>query len=499
MAQSGTTKKIVVIGGGLGGMSAAISLATQGFEVELFEKNDKLGGKLNLLEKDGYSFDLGPSLIILPHLFRRLFEAAGHGMEEYVEFQELSPQWRSVFEDGMVLDLYSDMRLMERELEKVGAEAEGYWSFIEYSRKLYKFAEEAYLERGSDTVRQIVAGYNAIKAFYDLDIHASMHQGIRRHVKEPHLVQMLDFFIKYVGSSAFDSPALMNLLPYSQLGYGEFYVKGGMYNLARGMRRLMDDLGVVTHVGREVTRIEASQRSVRGIELADGTFVAADVVVSNMEVIPAYERLLGEKGAMMAKYRRIYEPACSGLVIHLGVDKQYDLLRHHNFYFARDAKKHWDQIHHDKVLPDDPTLYVVCPTKTDPALAPEGHDIVKILPHIPYAQPEPFSAADYDALKERVYDKMERMGLRNLRKHIVVEDVLVPEDIERMYYSNKGAIYGVVSDRKKNLALKAPKQSEKYDNLYFVGGSVNPGGGTCMVVLSGQNVGHMIRKRYATA
>jgi diapolycopene oxygenase len=499
MAYTAKSKKIAVIGGGLGGMSAAISLATHGFDVELFEKNDKLGGKLNVLEKDGYSFDLGPSLIILPHLFRRLFEAAGRTMEDYVEFQELSPQWRSVFEDGKVLDLYSDMRLMERELEKVGAEAAGYYGFIEYSRKLYKFAEEAYLERGSDTVRQIISGYNAAKAFYDLDFHASMHQGVSRHLREPHLVQMFDFFIKYVGSSAFDAPALMNLLPYSQLGYGEFYVKGGMYNLARGLRRLMDELGVAVSLDCEVTGIKTTQQHADGVELADGRFVPADVVVSNMEVIPAYERLLGEKGAMMSKYRRTYEPACSGLVVHLGVDKQYDLLRHHNFFFARDAKKHWDQIHHQKILPDDPTLYVVCPTKTDPDLAPAGHDIIKILPHIPYVQPQPFSAADYDALKERVYDKMERMGVRNLRKHIVVEDVLVPEDIERMYYSNRGAIYGVVSDRKKNFALKAPKQSERYDNLYFVGGSVNPGGGTCMVVLSGQNVGHMIRKRFANA
>jgi diapolycopene oxygenase len=492
-------KRIVVIGAGLGGISAAISLATHGFAVELYEKNDKIGGKLNVMVRDGFCFDLGPSLIILPHLFRRLFEQAGRRMEDYLELVELQPQWRCFYEDGVVLDLCSDMRQMERELEKLGEAARGYWSFVEYSRRLYKYAEAAYLERGADTVLEIIRGQSPLRTIQDTDLSATMDQGVRRHVKEPHLVQMLDFFIKYVGSSAYDAPGLMNLLAYSQLGYGTFYVRNGMYNLARGLGRLMDELNVKVHVGREVTRMIGRGSRLTGIELADGTQVEADVVVSNMEVIPAYERLLGESGKMMAKYRRMFEPACSGLVIHLGVDQAYPQLQHHNFFFSRDSKKHWSQIHKQKVLPDDPTLYVVCPTKTDSTIAPAGHHIIKVLPHIPYSQPVPFTAAEYERLKVRVLEKMERMGLEDLRKHVVVEDLLVPEDIERMYYSNKGAIYGVVSDRFKNFALKAPKHSEKYDNLYFVGGSVNPGGGTCMVVLSGQNVGTMIRKRYGAS
>jgi diapolycopene oxygenase len=147
-------------------------------------------------------------------------------------------------------------------------------------------------------------------------------------------------------------------------------------------------------------------------------------------------------------------------------------------------------------MPEDATIYLVCPTKTDRALAPEGHDIIKILPHIPYIQDPPFTRQDYDALKERQYDKLERMGLVDLRKHIVLEHVLTPDDLQRMYYSNRGAIYGVVSNRKKNYALKAPKQSSKYRNLYFVGGSVNPGGGTPMVVLSGQKAAELIVRNH---
>ena len=485
-------KKVVVIGAGLGGISAAISLAIEGFDVEIFEKNDKIGGKLNVLSKGGYSFDLGPSIIILPHLFRRLFERAGKVMEDYVRFEEVTPQWRSFFEDGTVIDLDPDVRVMERELAKLGEDAAGYWAFLEYSRKLYRFAEEAYLEKGSDTLGEILEGHGPLELADKTDIFRTVYQGVASTVRHQHLRDMLAFFIKYVGSSPYDAPAMLNLMAYAQLGYGLWYVSGGMYNLARGYEKLLRELGVAIHLGVEVVQILKSGSRVEGIVLSDGRTERADVVVSNMEVIPAYRQLLGEGGFMLHRYEYMFEPAASGLVVHLGVDRTYPQLAHHNFFFSRDPRTFLTTIHRRKQLPEDPTIYLVCPTRTNPALAPAGCDIIKALPHIPYIQDPPFTAADYQALEERVLDKLERMGLEGLRQHTVVKDVLTPDDLQRMYNSNKGAIYGVVCDRRRNFALKAPKRSEKYGNLYFVGGSVNPGGGTCMVVLSGQNVARRI-------
>lgn len=486
-------KRAVVIGAGLGGISAAISLASRGFRVEVHEKNPRIGGKLNVREQEGFSFDLGPSIIILPHLFRRLFERAGKRMEDYVEFVELQPQWRGFYEDGTVFDLHPDMRHMERELRKLGPEATGYWSFMEHSRALYGFAEKHYLERGSDTVREILRGAGPLEIQRGTDLFATMAEGVARHIQQPHLQDMMNFFIKYVGASAWDAPGLMNLLPYSQLGFGLWYVRGGMYNLARGYGRLLEDLGVDVHLESEVVRIATEGEGVTGVELADGTHVPADYVVSNMEVIPAYERLLGDtRSTMMRRYRIQYEPAASGLVIHLGLKKRFPQLAHHNFFYAQDVKGHLDTIHRRHEMPEDPTIYLVCPTRTNEDLAPEGHEIIKILPHIPYLQDPPFEAQAYQDLEERVYDKLERMGLEGLREATVVRHVLTPEDIQRMYYSNKGAIYGVVARRSRNFSLKAPKQSERYGNLFFVGGSVNPGGGTPMVVLSGQKAAERI-------
>ncbi len=492
-------KKAAVIGSGLGGISAAITLATKGFDVAVYEKNDKIGGKMNVREVDGFSFDLGPSLIILPHLFRRLYERAGRVMEDYVEFEELTPQWRGFYEDGTVLDLHPDMKMMERELEKLGAGAEGYWEFIEYSRRLWKYSEEAYLERGSDSLPDILRGFGPSEVLSGTDLSASVYRGVERYIKEPHLRDMLAFFIKYVGSSPYDSPGHLNLMAYSQLGYGVWYPKGGLYSIARGYQKLMEELGVEIHLDSEVVRINRSGSRVTGLELADGTTVAADAVVSNMEVIPTYKRLLGEGGMMMKRYEYMFEPAASGLVLHLGVDRKYPQLAHHNFFYSKDARKFLDTIHRRKRLPEDPHIYLVCATRTDESRAPEGCEVIKALPHIPYIQARPFTTKDYEELEERVIDKLERMGLTDLRRHVLVRDVLVPDDLERMYYSNKGSIYGVVNDWKRNFSLKAPKRSEKYGNLYFTGGSVNPGGGTCMVVLCGQNVGDLVARDHGPA
>ena len=486
--------RVVVVGAGLGGLSAAAGMAARGLQVEIYEKNERIGGKLNLHEQDGFAFDLGPSIIILPHLFERIFERAGRRMQDYVVFDELSPQWRSFFEDGTVLDLHSDMRAMEAELTKLGADAGGYWRFVEYSRRLYQFAERQYLERGADTLGEILSGASLREVAAGIDPMRTMHGGVSRFVKEPHLRDMLDFFIKYVGSSAYDAPALMNLLPYSQLGWGLWYVRGGMYNLARGLGRLLEELGVGVHLNQEVTELTRSGDRVDGVVLADGGRVPADYVVSNMEVIPAYRRLLHEDGLWLKRYDYMFEPAASGLVVHLGVKRAYPQLRHHNFFFSRDPKEHFDTIHRRKQLPEDPTIYLVYPTATNPAVAPEGHHIIKILPHIPYSQDPPFGPDDYRALKERVYCKLERMGLEGLREATVLEHVLVPEDLQRMYYSNRGAIYGVLSDWRRNFSLKAPKQSERYRNLFFTGGSVNPGGGTPMVVLCGQHVAERVAR-----
>jgi diapolycopene oxygenase len=489
-------QRVVVVGAGLGGISAAISLASEGFDVTVFEKNAHVGGKLNHQEVGGYRFDLGPSILILPHIFRRLWERVGRRMEDDLELQELAPHWRNFFTDGTHVDLHPDMRMMERELAKFSPEdGEGWWAYMDYSRRLFKFCEEAYFDRGADTVAALSRGYGLGEVRRRADpFSSSMAAGVARHVRHWKLQYILNFFIKYVGSSAYRAPAVYNLLAYSQMGYGEWYVKGGMFALSRALCRLADAVGVEVRTGAEVAEITRADGAATGVRLADGREERADWVVCNMEVIPAYKRLLGEPAgsAFMRRYERRYEPSCSGIVVHLGVDREYPQLAHHNFFFAENQKAHFDKVYVRHELPMDPTIYLVAPTRTDKALAPPGCEVIKLLPHIPHLREPRFTAAQYDALKQALYRKLEGMGLENLRKHIAVEQILLPDDIERMYYSNKGSIYGVVADRARNLGLRAPKRSERYRRLFFVGGSVNPGSGMPMAVSSGQMVRDLI-------
>ncbi len=481
------TKKVIVIGSGLGGLSAAISLAQEGYQVEVFEKNAQIGGKLNVLTAQGYSFDLGPSILTLPHLFERLFQRSGKRMADYIPIRPLRPHWRNFFEDGTVLDLVPETDQMVAELRKVGQDPERFQAFLNYAGKLYDTVNAGYFERGLDTLKDFQHHYGLMD-FLKFDLFRTMHGGVARFIDEPHVRDVLDYFIKYVGSSAYDAPAFMNCLPTIQFRHDLWYVDGGLYNIAHGLKKLMDELGIVVHLNREVARIRTQGERVTGITLVDGGQADADIVVSNMELIPAHRQLLPPDKAALRRLRR-FKPACSGLILDLGLDISYPQLAHHNFFYSANARKHFDAVFHKGELSADPTIYLVAASKTDPSVAPPGCDCLKILPHIPCLdETHPLTDADYMAFKERVIDKLERMGLTDLRKHIVFEHVWTPRDIQQQYYSNCGSIYGVVADKWKNFGFKAPKQDARYPNLFFVGGSVNPGGGMPMVVLCGQNV-----------
>lgn len=487
-------QSVTVVGAGLGGLSAAISLRAEGFDVRIFEKNDKIGGKLNFLEKDGFGFDLGPSIFTLPDIFRALFSRAGKSMEDYVDLERVTPQWRNFFEDGTVVDLYEEENLMRKEMDKLPGDPAKNWqqfqAFLNYARGQYKLIDNGYFSRGLDTLWELLRHYNVDLHKKSMDYRNSMSETIHQKLDDPYLRPIFEYFIKYVGSSAHDAPGYMNMMPIIQFDFGLWYVRGGMYRLAEGLGKLCEDIGIGIELNAPVAEInKVGGKRVSGIRLESGEVIESDYVVCNMEVIPAYDKLLSESASFLRKKEKKFAPACSGLVVHLGTDREYPQLAHHNFFYSKDQSKHFDTVFKQGKLPEDPTIYLVAPTRTDPSKAPDGCDNIKILPHIPPIDPEaPPSDSDYEALKERVIDKLERMGLEGLRKHTIVEDVLTPVDIQRMYNSNRGSVYGVVTDWKRNYGFKFPKQSSRYQNLFFTGGTVNPGGGMPMVILCGQKV-----------
>ncbi|MCQ4086711.1 NAD(P)/FAD-dependent oxidoreductase [Saccharibacillus sp. JS10] len=490
-------KSVVVIGGGLGGLSAAISLRQAGYEVSLYEKNNHIGGKLNRLDQDGFGFDLGPSILTMPRVFEDLFKGSGKSMSDYVHIERLDHQWRSFFPDGNVIDLYESLKNMgENNPHLSEKDMREYRNLLEYSKKIYDMTDKTYFKHGVDTTGEIMKHTSLLGALKNFDLFSTVHGAIDKRISNPQLRDMLSYFIKYVGSSPYDAPAVLNMMIYMQHDQGLWYVPGGLNKLADGLVKLAEEIGVQFHFGTAVTKLEKKNDVITSGWLDDGTRLTADYYVSNMEVIPVYERLLEEDSRFVDKLKKKFEPASSGLVLHLGVKKTYPQLRHHNFFFAKDMKQQMQSIFHDHKLPNDPVIYLVNVNKTDPSQAPEGHENIKVLPHIPYIQDQkPISRQEYEQFAERVLMKLERMGLEDLRANIVTRDMWTPEDIRKTYGSDRGAIYGTVSDRKKNKGFKHAKQSERYNNLFFVGGTVNPGGGMPMVTLSGQLVSKKIAQR----
>ena len=489
-------KEIVVIGGGLGGMSAAITLAKhQEFKITLIEKNPHLGGKLNVLEQDGFSFDLGPSIFTMPQYFDALFEMHGKKRADYFKLVPVTPHWRNFFEDGTTIDLadtLEGMKALDNITEKDYEELQAFYS---YTEKLYDFTNDILFKNQAETILQTLKYYPPFKILKDSDYFKTMDEGIRKYITNPYLIDIMNYFIKYVGSNPYDAPAVMNLLPYIQWKFGLWYVEGGMYQASIGLQKLMKELGITVKTNTEVISVEKQKGRISKITLSDGTTKHVDVVVSNMEAIPFYEKITQEPEKKLRNLKKKYGPACSGFALHLGVNKQYSQLAHHNFFFSKELKQNFDNIFKKHKLSGDPTIYLVAPMKTDPSQGPDDHEIIKILPHISVIKgDQAFTKEEYERFEDAVLTKLERMGLTDLRKHIVSKELWTPETIQQTYYSNQGSIYGVEANRKMNLGFKVPKTSTYYNNLFFVGGSTNPGGGMPMVVLSGQQVEkHVLR------
>ena len=489
-------KQVIVIGGGLGGLSAAISLRQKGYDVALYEQNNHLGGKLNRLEQDGFGFDLGPSILTMPHIFETLFERSGKKMRDYVQIERLNHQWRGFFPGGNVLDLYENLQdMQEKNPLLTEKDIEEYQNLLNYSRELYEVTEEGYFSKNLETTKQVMKHHGIIQSLRKFDLFSTMFDGIDKRISNPQFRDMLSYIIKYVGSSAYDAPAVLNMMIYMQHAQGLWYVPGGMHHLGDALAKLAEEIGVKFHLGEKIVKLETVDETITGAFLENGEKLTADYYVSNMEVIPTYQKLLGEGKDKLDKLKKKFEPASSGLVLHLGVKNNYPQLAHHNFFFSDQMKEQMNAIFHERKLPEDPVIYLVNANKTDPAQAQPCHENLKVLPHIPHIQEQPFTAQEYDDFAERVLIKLEKMGLTNLRDSIVTRDMWTPHDIERTYASDRGAIYGTVSNKKMNKGFKHPKQTNKYQNLYFVGGTVNPGGGMPMVTLSGQQVADQLANR----
>jgi len=483
--------RIGIVGAGLGGLAAACTLAARGYAVTVFEKNSWLGGKAAVLESQGFRFDMGPTIFIMPSVLRKIFSEAGERLEDWLPMVRLDPEWRSFFQDGSVLDLVDDIGDMKTRLESFSpGTATGYERFMQLSEKLRAISDRWFFWRPVDSLRDTFDPKSALKLsllndVWQMRLGRTVSETISGTVKDKRVAQMLEHFIQYVGSAPEQAPAVLCAIGHMQTSEGIWYPLGGTDAIPRALTRLARKLGVQFRNDVLVEKILHQDGAATGVQLSNGEKVDLGAVVSNSDAVRTYTELIGDEPAKKFS-RRNAEPACSGVVLYLGLDRRYEHLAHHNFIFSRDPEEEFDFIYRRGEPAPDPTCYVCAPAQTDPSVAPRGGEALYVLVHTPHLRPH----HDWDKMlpeyRRMILEKLRSgAGLRDIESRIRFESALTPIDIHNRYRVLKGAIYGIASHGRFNGGFKPGNESKLLKRLFLCGGAAHPGPGMPMVMMSG--------------
>lgn len=500
--RSGRSLNAAVIGGGLAGLAAACTLAARGHRVTVFEKNDWVGGKAAVHQQDGFRFDMGPTILTLPSVLKRIFSEAGRRLEDYMDLVALDPQWRCFFDDGGVLDLVADTEKMKSNLKHFSPTpgvAEGYDRFMQISKKLHEVSDKFFFWRSVGGIGDTMEVGGAFSPSVLMDV-LSLRMGrsvaglVRSCVKDERAAQMIDHFTQYVGSSPEASPAVLCGIAHMQTQEGVWYPMGGTRAVPLALEKLGRELGVEFKTSTDVASIENDGTRVTGLTTTTGDKYSFDTIVSNCDAVRTHRELLdGSTAQKRFDKRRAYEPACSGVVLYLGLNQRYDHLLHHNFVFSNDPHVEFDAIYRQGKPAPDPTAYVCAPASTEPAVAPEGGEALYILVHTPYLRPGHDWSKMLPEYREVILDKLESTGgMKGIRDRIVSESALTPEGIHKRYRVLNGAIYGLASHGRFTGAFKPANRSRDLQGLYLAGGAAHPGPGMPMVMMSGWIAGDTV-------
>ncbi len=494
---SGATRDdlpVGIVGGGLAGLSAAVTLAGRGHRVVLFEANEWLGGKAAVFEKDGFRFDMGPTILTLPRVLERVFAEAGRDMNAELKLLPLDPQWRCFFDDGSVIDLVGDVDEMATRIDAFapgGRNSAGYREYIDKSERLHEISERFFFWKSVEGVRDTFdmkrnMTWSTLKDLAALRMGRSVGQIVRSHVPDARLAQMIDHFAQYVGSDPFQSPAVLGSIAHMQTNDGVWYPEGGTGAVPAALAKVAGELGVELRTSTPIARIESTGGRVSAIVTAANERVPVKAVISNMDAARTYGELLEPAHRRKLTKTHALEPACSGVVFYLGLDRAYDHLAHHDFVFSRDAHEEFDHIYRKGEPAPDPTCYLAAPARSEPGVAPPGGDALYILVHAPYLRPHHDWKAMLPAYRKVIFDKLARTaGLTDLEDRIRVEHHLTPQDIHDRYRVLNGAIYGLASHGRYVGAFKQGNKRRDLPGLYLAGGAAHPGPGMPMVLMSG--------------
>ena len=487
--------RVAVVGAGIGGLAAAALLAKAGRQVTVFEQAEQAGGKAASVQLGDWRFDTGPSLLTLPDVFRGFFARLGLDFNEYLRLIPLAPLCAYAFADGTRMDSYSDRARMAAAAEAAGvATAAELTAYLGKSAALWERAGELFLTRSLQEPATYLSrqGLRAILGAARLAPLTSLHEANARAFRDPRAVQLFDRYATYNGSSPFRTPATMRLIPHVEYAYGGYALEGGIVALPRALLRAAREAGAEFRFGSRVGRIVVDKGRCRGVE-AGGAFCASEIVVSNADVLSTYRTLLNEPGSREARRIERLEPSSSGLVFLWGLAKRFPRMQVHNLFFSADYRAEFASVFDELDLPAEPTVYVNITSKVTPADAPAGGENWFVLLNAPRN-----AGQDWRALAARarvaVLKRVEQALGEPVEPWIRAERILAPPDIERDTGSTHGSLYGIASHSAVAAFLRHPNRSRRIRGLYLAGGSVHPGGGMPLALLSGMLAADLAEK-----
>jgi phytoene desaturase len=480
-------KKVVVIGAGFGGLAIAIRLQSKGFDVTILEKNAMVGGHAYQFKKNGYTFDMGPSLVTAPDIIQKVFQVTGKKMEDYLELIALDPFYRIYFHDGSLLDYTGDSKRMKTQMQRFNQrDAENYDRFIEKTAQLYQAVITDGL--GSRPFSDWGTMLNFLPRALKLKALVSAFGFAKKYFQDPRHQFAFSFHPLFIGGSPFRAPAVYQMIPYLEKKGGVWFTRGGMYSVVQAFEKVFKEIGGKIMVNSEVQEIKISRQKVEGV-ISKDQFFTADVVISNADFAYTYGTLINSVHRKKWKDKRLNKVAysMSAYLLYLGVKKSYPKLLHHTLILSQRYKELVRDIFDRKILPDDFSMYLHVPTRTDQNMAPPGCESMYIL--IPVANLK--GNIDWNTINRPFTEKVLKFlendfGLANLQKNVEVMETFTPLDFKKIRNNHLGSAWGVEPRLTQTAVFRPHNKSEDIEGLYLVGASTHPGAGVPGVLLTAE-------------
>ena len=484
--------KAIVIGAGIAGIASAIRLTLKGHQVEVFEATNAAGGKLSEIKMDSFRFDAGPSLFTMPQYVDELFVLAGKNPRDYFNYNKLDTICNYFYEDGTEIHAYADpLKFSEEIAVKTTDTANSVLAFLDRSREIYEITNPVFLQRSLHKIRSYLnwETLSSVFRFHRIDAFRSMNKSIASRFMDNRTIRLFNRYATYNGSNPYKAPATLNVIPHFEQHFGAYFPKGGMYSIVSSLMNLAEDLGVIFHFNHYVEQIEIKGNKVCGLKVA-GKSYSADLIVSNMDVWYTYKRLL--PNIKVPERILDQERSSSALIFYWGINKSFPTLDLHNIFFTENYQEEFRQIWDEKNIYSDPTVYVHISSKINADDSPKGNENWFTMINVPSD-----TGQNWDELiklsRKNIIDKLSRILGNDISKHIICESILDPRGIDSKTFSYQGSLYGSSSNNQFSAFLRHANFSSKVSGLYFAGGSVHPGGGIPLALLSAKIIGDLIK------